>query len=105
LDCIDFEGRTLPHSEPEDAPSNRLVTCPYFHLEKVRMPAGTTRPLTSGRPVVWMMLSGSVRLSVTGGAEPLVVKTGETVLFPAKLDQPKVEAASDTTWLEVTFPS
>ena len=45
MECIDFEGKTPPHAEPQDAPSNRLVTCPYFHLEKVRMPAGTTRSL------------------------------------------------------------
>jgi hypothetical protein len=80
------------------------VTCPYFHLEKVRMPAGTTRPLASGRPVVWMMLGGSVRLSVAAGGEAVVVKTGETVLFPAELGEPKAAATSDATWLEVTFP-
>jgi mannose-6-phosphate isomerase len=104
LGCIDFDGQAASHAEPADAPSNRLVTSPYFHLEKVRMPGGTTRSLQSGRPIVWMMLGGTVRLSVGGGAEPVTVKTGETVLFPAKLDQPRADATADATWLEVTFP-
>ena len=51
-----------------------------------------------------MMLGGSVRLGVAGGPEPVTVKTGETVLFPAELSVPTATSMSDATWIEVTFP-
>jgi mannose-6-phosphate isomerase len=105
LDCIDFDGKDAPHAEPADAPSTRLVTSPYFHLEKVRMPGSSARSVPGGSPVVWMMLAGGVRLATAGLAEATSAVAGETVLFPANVSPTEASASKDSIWLEVTFPA
>ena len=48
----------------------RLVTCPYFKLEKVRFTEGVEEAVPYDEPVVWMMLSGQAEIKVDGMKEP-----------------------------------
>jgi mannose-6-phosphate isomerase len=109
LACIDFSGRPEP-KQPRSTTSgqyttvSRLVTSNYFKLEKVRMRGGTDKRLPYDQPVVWTMLEGECHLRVEGLAEPVIATRGETVLLPARMNQPSLRTMSDCVWLEVTFP-
>ena len=84
---------------------SRLVTCPYFKLEKVRMTEGIEESVPYDQPVVWMVLEGSAEVRVDGMKEPVRFTKGETVLLPAEMKNPIIKTASDCVWLEVTFPT
>jgi mannose-6-phosphate isomerase len=109
LACIDFSGKLEP-KQPRSTINgqyttvSRLVTSNYFKLEKVRMRGGTDKRLPYDQPVVWTMLEGECHLRVDGLAEPVIVTRGETVLLPARMNQPSLRTMSDCVWLEVTFP-
>ena len=83
----------------------RLVDCPYFKLEKVRMTEGVEEAVPYDEPVVWMMLEGQAQVKVADVKEPVMLKKGETVLLPAKMNNPGIKTMSDCVWLEVTFPT
>ena len=108
LACIDFSGRPEP-KQPRSTVSgqysvvSRLVTSPYFKLDKVRMRGGTDEPLPYDQPVVWTMLEGEVHVRVEGMPEPVILTRGETVLMPARMKNPAIKTMSDCVWLEVTF--
>jgi len=98
LQCIDFSaGRAAA------APSSGLVSCEYFCIEKRRLERGSRRAIQPGRPIVWMMLDGRATVKTAGYSDSLA--RGDTVLLPAALKSPAVEAQSDCDWVEVTFPS
>jgi mannose-6-phosphate isomerase len=106
--CIDFAGTAVEeqprgHTGGPHSAVSRLVDCPYFRLEKVRVGAGVERPVAFGDPVVWMMLEGRAELRVDG-QPPTAVGKGDTVLLPARLANPVLRTSADCVRLEVTFP-
>jgi mannose-6-phosphate isomerase len=109
LDCIDFTANPEPAQRRSHVGSyfttvSRLVTSPYFILEKVRMSQGIEEAIPYNQPVVWMMLEGSAELRVATLAEPVKVGRGDTLLFPAAMQKPTIKTQADCAWLEVTFP-
>jgi mannose-6-phosphate isomerase len=109
LQCIDFSGK-----EPQQLRSHvagffttvsRLVTSPYFTIEKVRMTEGVEEPVPYDQPVVWIMLEGEAQIEVADVNEPTRIKRGETVLLPAAMKNPIITTTADCQWLEVTFPT
>ena len=108
LECINFGPEPQPQQRSHVGglftTVTRLVTCPYFNLEKVRFVEGVEEAVPYDQPVVWIMLDGHAQISVKGLSEPVDIRKGETVLLPAKMDQPVLKTLSDCVWLEVTFP-
>jgi mannose-6-phosphate isomerase len=109
LKCIDFSGK-----EPQQPRSHvagffttvsRLVTSPYFKIEKVRMTEGVEEAVPYDQPVVWMMLEGAGQVKVADVNEPITFQRGDTVLLPAKMKNPIIKTTADCQWLEVTFPT
>ncbi len=110
LECIDFSGKPeekqpRSHVAGYFTTVTRLVKCPYFQIEKVRMTEGVEEPVPYDQPVVWMMLSGEAEVRVTGVKEPTRITRGQTVLLPARMNKPIIKTTSDCHWLEVTFPT
>src|SRR5687767_11161237 len=110
LRCIDFSGRPGPDQPRSHVAGffttvTRLVSSPYFKLEKVRFVEGVEEPVPYDQPVVWVMLEGEAEVRVAGLSEPVHFKRGETVLLPAQMKQPRIKTLSDCQWLEVTFPT
>ena len=113
MQCIDFSH------EPDGQPPrshvggmfttvSRLVTSPYFTMEKVRFTEGVEEPVPYDEPVVWIMLEGTAEVRVQGVAglsEPTRFTRGETILLPAAMKDPVIKTLSDCVWLEVTFPT
>jgi mannose-6-phosphate isomerase len=109
LACIDFNSTTesdqmRSHVAGPHTTVSRLVTCPYFTLEKVRFSEGVEQPVPYREPVVWIMLEGMAQVKVDGYREPTVIRKGDTVLLPAAMKNPVLRTLSDCVWLEVTFP-
>ncbi|MBC8108387.1 MAG: class I mannose-6-phosphate isomerase [Anaerolineae bacterium] len=110
LECIDFSGRPeekqpRSHVAGYFTTVTRLVKCPFFQIEKVRMTEGVEEPVPYDEPVVWMMLSGEATVRVDGIKEPTTIRRGETVLLPAQMKNPIIKTTQDCQWLEVTFPT
>ena len=110
LQCIDFSGKpegkqVRSHVAGYFTTVSRLVTSPYFTLEKVRMTEGVEEPVPYDQPVVWMMLTGEAEVRVAGLPEPVRFTRGDTVLLPAAMDKPVIKTLADCQWLEVTFPT
>jgi len=110
MQCIDFSGKLEPRQEQRHMAGvfttlTRLVDCPYFTMDKVRVTKGIEQPIPYDDPVIWMMLEGEAELRVEGVAEPTTVKRGETVLLPAAMKKPIIKTQSDCAWIEVTFPA
>jgi mannose-6-phosphate isomerase len=112
LECIDFTGEIDKQSEQKRSHTagfhttvSRLVTSPYFTIEKVRMSEGVEEAVPYDEPVVWMFLEGSAQLKVVDMKEPVTLTKGETILLPAQMNNPQIKTLSDCVWLEVTFPT
>ncbi len=110
MECIDFSGRREPpqtrsHVAGLFTTVSRLVTSPYFKLEKVRMTEGIEEPVPYDQPVVWVVLEGSAEVRVDGMKEPTRFTRGETILLPAEMKNPIIKTTTDCVWLEVTFPT
>jgi mannose-6-phosphate isomerase len=110
LECIDFSGRTeapqvRSHVAGLFTTVSRLVTSESFKLEKVRFTEGVEEPVPYDQPVVWVMLHGEAEVRVQGMKEPTRFKAGETVLLPARMNNPVIKTVTDCVWLEVTFPT
>jgi mannose-6-phosphate isomerase len=109
LDCVDFGGELVPEQPRSHVGGifttvSRLVTCPYFNVEKVRFAEGVEEPVPYDQPVVWMMLEGQAEVRVNGGLTTPVGR-GDTVLLPAAMREPVLKTLSACVWLEVTFPT
>ncbi len=110
LACIDFSGKPEPQ-QPRSTVNgpytvvSRVVTSPYFNVDKVRVRGGVDEPLPYHQPAVWTMLEGEAHCRVDGLPEPVVITPGETVLLPARMKNPFMKTASDCVWLEVSFPA
>jgi mannose-6-phosphate isomerase len=112
LECIDFTGELDKQSEQKRShvagyhtTVTRLVDCPYFKLEKVRMTEGVEEAVPYDEPVVWMMLEGRAELKVADIKEATTIGKGDTVLLPAQMKNAAIKTKSDCVWLEVTFPT
>src|SRR5207249_5102195 len=110
LRCIDFSGapepkQTRSHVAGFFTTVSRLVTSPFFKLEKVRFTEGIEEPVPYDEPVVWIMLKGEAQVRVDGMKEPTRFNRGDTVLLPAAMKNPVIKTLSDCVWLEVTFPT
>jgi mannose-6-phosphate isomerase len=112
LECIDFTGaidklsaQKRSHVAGYHTTVTRLVDCPYFKLEKVRMTEGVEEPVPYDQPVVWMMLQGQSQVRVKNLNDPITIARGDTVLLPANMNQPIIKTLKDCVWLEVTFPT
>ena len=110
LEAINFEPQREPPQRRDHVAGlfttvSRLVTCPYFKLEKVRFTEGVEEPIPYDEPVIWMMLEGKARVSVEGMKEPVTLSKGETILLPAQMKNPIIKTETDCIWLEVTFPT
>ncbi len=108
--CIDFSGAPEPKQPRSHVAGffttvSRLVTSPYFKIEKVRFTEGVEEPVPYDEPVVWMMLDGHADLRVEGTREPTHVARGDTVLLPAVMKNPTIKTLTDCVWLEITFPT
>ena len=110
LKCIDFSGKEAGPQKRDHVAGlfttvSRLVTSPYFKIEKVRFSEGVEQAVPYDQPVVWMMLQGEAQVKVDDVKEPTRFKRGETVLIPAKTKNSMLKTLSDCVWLEVTFPA
>ena len=110
LQCIDFSGNAEPpqtrsHVAGLFTTVSRLVTSPYFKLEKVRFTEGVEEAVPYDEPVVWVMLEGEAQVKVDGIKEPTTFRKGDTVLLPAVMKNPVIKTVTDCVWLEVTFPT
>jgi len=109
LDVIDTSAAPAPPQKRSHVAGffttvSRLVTSPWFTLEKVRFTEGVEEPVPYDQPVVWMMLEGQAQVKVDGLREPVTIGKGETVLLPARMKNPLIKTSTDCAWLEVTFP-
>lgn len=108
MQCIDFSGAPEPeqprsHVAGFHTTVTRLVTSPYFKMEKVRFAEGVEEAVPYDQPTVWIVLEGSGQISVSGISEPTRFAAGETILLPAAMNKPLLKTKADCVWLEVTF--
>jgi mannose-6-phosphate isomerase len=82
----------------------RLVTCPCFVIDKVRMAEGAEQAASPGYLSVWMLLEGFGWIEGAPGDERLACRPGDVVLLPAGLPEARVRAVTPVQWLEVTVP-
>jgi mannose-6-phosphate isomerase len=109
MQCIDFSGAAEPHQTRSHVGGffttvTRLVTSPYFKIEKVRFTEGVEEPVPYDEPVIWMMLEGEAQVKVEGIKDPVRFSRGDTVLLPATMKSPIIKTLTDCVWLEITFP-
>lgn len=111
LECIHFHESALAPDPPRSHVASlwtavtRLVTCPSFIVEKVRMVQGMVQEIPYAEPVVWMMLEGTGAV-LTGSSETdTPFRRGDTILLPAALRDPRVRTDEDCAWLEITLPA
>ena len=79
-----------------------LVHCEYFTLQRRSLASGV-EPLPTGRALVWIVLAGQALLQ--GDNQPITaIAPGETVLLPAKLNNPRVNVVSPLVILEAALP-
>ena len=110
LECIRFgeqpDARTP--EEPVIVGSLRttpLTRCAYFTIERIEARAATSlEVVTSGEPVVWMVLAGGGRIE-TPGAPDVALDPGATVLMPAGLEGAAALLDSGTSFLRITTRS
>jgi mannose-6-phosphate isomerase len=97
LQCIDFSPAAADAQAPPSDP--RLVTSPYFHLERKNIDPNGEQILDRAGPSVLIVVEGQIELpgSITLGL-------GEVALVPASLREPRVRTNSGCILLEVTFP-
>ncbi|MCX5658800.1 MAG: class I mannose-6-phosphate isomerase [Planctomycetota bacterium] len=109
--CIEFGPPNVRRHERRSHISGvfttvtRLVLCDFFRIEKVRMTESYSQEIPYDQPAIWMVLEGAGRIrSAKNSFEPVSFTRGQTLLLPAGMDEPHIELARDTVWLEVTFP-
>jgi mannose-6-phosphate isomerase len=95
LACVDWSAGPVRPVRAQDYPGGgpvrqRLVTCPYFHLDYLRQ----TAPFACGEPGrlrALLVAHGRGRLDGPGGTQPL--GAGDTLLLPA--DSPEASCRPD----------
>ena len=106
LECIDFSSRAEPAQPRLNGRGlfptvTRLVTSPFFTMEKVRAIDGAEKKLSYGEPILWIMLEGNAQVKVDGIKDPVRFTRGETVLLPPAMKNPVLKTTGDCEWLEV----
>ena len=83
----------------------RLVTCPFFKIEKVRFTEGVEEPVPYDQPVVWMMLEGEAERARgrCEGADDLHARRDGSA--PGGDEESDHQDDDGLSWLEVTFPT
>jgi mannose-6-phosphate isomerase len=81
----------------------RLVRCPFFQIERVRMVEGVDQDIPHEELVIWMVLEGRARVTYAAG-EPVEFGVGDTVVIPAAMRGARVRTLAPAMWLEVTIP-
>lgn len=102
LQCIDFSA---PTDVPSGSSDSRLVTSPYFHLERFHLHPGAEHRMQGGRPSVLIVTHGTLDIGARSHSESVAASRGEVVLLPAALVNPVISSASGCSWLDVSFPS
>jgi mannose-6-phosphate isomerase len=111
LDCISFDAAEEPPQQQRSHVASvwttvtRLVSCPSFVIEKVRMVQGLDQEMPYAEPVVWMVLEGRGAVRYDSGRRELSFGRGDTVLLPAALRDGRVVTTEDCVWLEITLPA
>lgn len=81
----------------------RLVTCPYFRIDRYRISAGASLRFP-GCMWVWMVIEGHAELRTGDGTYQRAFRLGETVLVPASAGEICWTAPASATLLAVTEP-
>jgi len=98
LRCIDFSPTSSLPAESQS--QHRLVTSPYFHLERCRLNGGKQRSVRHAGPKIVIVVEGMLAMD----GLPSAVK-GEVVLIPASRSDLVFRTAFGCVFLEVTFPA
>jgi len=81
----------------------RLISCEAFTIDEVKVEAGSSMVVHGGEPVVWMVIAGCGRIRAAGG-QVVEVRAGQTILFPAGLEEFQAAFDEGCTLLEVRVP-
>jgi mannose-6-phosphate isomerase len=100
-DVADIERRT--HIAGIFTTISRLIMCPYFRIERIRMGEGYEQEIPYDQPTAWMVMEGRGTITATG-IDAVEFERGQTLLMPAAMIDPRVQLSEDTAWLEITFP-
>lgn len=109
VECIDFESPAPPpiqqraHVASLWTAVTRLVSCPAFVIEHVRMVEGAQQAIPYAEMVVWILLEGTGEIG-WGTGQRLSFARGDVVVLPARLPEPFVRITAGARWLEVTVP-
>jgi mannose-6-phosphate isomerase len=108
LACIDLGPVDASAYEPGtttsvgDAVARDLVACEHFTVREWAVPRNGELALASDEMRVLMLVEGDAMVGWgAGGVDPLKIRSGDTVLLPAALEETVIEAFSDLTLLEV----
>lgn len=108
LECIELGPVDARAHEPGtkssvgDAVARDLVDCEHFAMREWTVPREGELTLRSEEMRVLMQVEGEAVLRWGAeGVEPLHIRSGDTVLLPAALQEAVIEAGTDLTILEV----
>ncbi|MCK5113194.1 MAG: class I mannose-6-phosphate isomerase [Phycisphaerae bacterium] len=88
------------------AEGDTLLVTDFFTVARHRAGAGQGVALPGDCCIAIMLLDGTCEIRYDGNTEPVVpVAAGDTVLLPAALEKPTLQASTDVTWLEITLPA
>ena len=115
LECIQFgDPQADPKSlvgpiEAAGMRTTELVKTPYFKIERIEALTDAVLPvITSGLPVVWMMLSGGGLITpsqASGDSYEAQMPIGTTALMPAELAEAVARLEGGSSLLRITLPS
>jgi mannose-6-phosphate isomerase len=108
MQCIDFAPRTetlQPRAKNNGLfhLSSRLVTSPYFTMDKVKLMESVERKIPYHEPIIWIMLEGQAQVKVDGIKDPVRFTRGEAILLPASMKNAVLKTSGECQWLEVRF--
>lgn len=116
LQCIDFADpaprQRLTTAGPREAGgvvATPLLVTDDFVMERISADSSAALPLaTNGKPVVWMVVGGSLTISLEvsmPGLEAVDMPLGSTALLPAGCRAATARLAPGATVLQVTVPN
>ena len=101
MQCIRFDQEC-------DAPGANgptLLATEFFRVDRHRLAHAEEFALAGGNCRAIMLLSGRATIGYEGAADPLPkLYAGDTVLLPAALASPSVQAIEPATFLDITLP-
>jgi len=99
LQCI----RPDLSTDPPGAGGDVLLRTPYFDVAR-RNVAGRQR-LEGGSLRAWMVLDGAGTVADSAGGPEVQLSPGDSVVLPAGLAEPVLEAGEGMSYLEITLPA